>query len=149
MSGLEGIDHAVQLTHIWINDVDQRLGWNNKARAYRLLREVLHALRDWLQINEAVDMAAQFPTFLRGIYYEQWRPATTPVKERSKQDFIARIDRAFRTDPLDDTARAIGAVFALLSEKITAGEISDVRHALPSQLRELWPIEGDASGQAA
>ena len=25
--GLESIDHTVQLTHIWINDLDARLGW--------------------------------------------------------------------------------------------------------------------------
>ena len=64
--GLESIDHTVQLTHIWINDLDERLDWNNKARSYRLLKAVFHAVRDWLQINEAVDLAAQLPTLLRG-----------------------------------------------------------------------------------
>lgn len=29
-AGLERIDHAVQQTHIWINDLDDRLGWDNK-----------------------------------------------------------------------------------------------------------------------
>ena len=77
--GLEGLEHTVQLTHTWINELDDRLGWNNKPRSYRLLKAVLHALRDWLQLNEAADLAAQLPTLLRGAYYEQWRPATTPV----------------------------------------------------------------------
>ena len=49
--GLEALDHAVQVTHGWINDLDEQLGWGNKPRAYRLLKAVLHALRDWLQIN--------------------------------------------------------------------------------------------------
>ena len=73
--GLEGLEHMVQVTHTWINDLDDRLGWNNKPRSYRLLKAVLHALRDWLQLNEAADLAAQLPTLLRGAYYEQWRPA--------------------------------------------------------------------------
>jgi hypothetical protein len=29
--GLEGIDHAVQQAHIWINDVETRMDWNNKS----------------------------------------------------------------------------------------------------------------------
>lgn len=143
--GLESIDHTVQLTHIWINDLDKGLGWNNKARAYRLLRNVLHALRDWLPANEAADLAAQFPALIRGIYYEQWRPATTPVKARARSDFLDRIDRDFQNDPLADTAKAVSAVFGLLSAKVTAGEIADVRQALPADLRALWPEPARAS----
>ncbi len=138
--GLESIDHTVQLTHIWINDLDARLHWNNKARSYRLLRCTLHALRDWLQVDEAVNLAAQLPTLLRGVYYEQWRPAAVPVKQRGKADFLARIDAGFANDPLPDTAFAVMAVFGLLSEKVTGGEIADVRQALPADLRALWPL---------
>jgi uncharacterized protein (DUF2267 family) len=137
--GLESLIHTVELTHIWINDLDERLGWNNKPRSYRLLKAVLHALRDWLQTNEAADLAAQLPGLLRGAYYEQWRPAATPVKKRSKTDFIARIEQSFKSDSLADSSHAIMAVFNLLSEKVTTGEIDDVRHALPEDLRNLWP----------
>ena len=97
--GLESIDHTVQLTHIWINDLDARLGWDNKHRSYRLLRTVLQAVRDWVMVEEAAGLGAQLPELLRGAYYEHWRPATTPVKKRSKADFIARIDNAFKADP--------------------------------------------------
>jgi uncharacterized protein (DUF2267 family) len=139
MSGLQSIDQTVQLTHIWINELDSALGWNNKPRSYRLLRCVLHALRDWLQVNEATDLAAQLPTLLRGVYYDQWRPQTTPVKERDKKSFLSRIDRDFFNDPIEDLEKAVTAVFLLLSSKVTAGEIADVRQALPSDLRSLWP----------
>ena len=115
--GLESLDHTVQLTHIWINDLDERLGWNNKPRSYRLLKAVLHALRDWLQISELADLAAQLPGLLRGAYYEQWRPATTPVKKRSKADFIARVEESFKADPLAHPSQAVMAVFELLSKR--------------------------------
>lgn len=138
-TGLEALDHTVQLTHLWINDLDERLGWMNKRRAYRLLKSVLHAVRDWLPVNEAVDLGAQFPELLRGAYYEQWRPSATPVKPRSRADFLARIDQEFAQDPLVATAESVAAVFALLSDRITSGEIDDVRHALPSDIRALWP----------
>jgi uncharacterized protein (DUF2267 family) len=137
--GLESLDHTVQLTHTWINELDERLGWNNKHRSYRLLKAVLHALRDWLQFPETVDLAAQLPTLLRGVYYEQWRPAAAPVKHRKKADFLAKVEESFKTDPLAQPAQAVMAVFELLSKKISPGEIKDVRHALPEELRNLWP----------
>ena len=137
--GLESIDHTVQLTHAWINDLDSQLRWNDKHKSYRVLAAVLHALRDWLPINEAADLAAQLPTHLRGVYYEQWRPATVPVKKRSKADFLGRVNAAFANDPLPEPEFTVTAVLLLLSDKITAGEISDVREALPADLRALWP----------
>jgi uncharacterized protein (DUF2267 family) len=122
------------------------LEWHNKPRAYRLLKSVLHALRDWLQLNEAVDLGAQLPTLLRGIYYEQWRPSGTPVRSRSKTAFLARVDDDFEQDPPANTEQAVMAVFELLSKKVTAGEIEHVRHALPDDLRTIWPEPYSAPG---
>jgi uncharacterized protein (DUF2267 family) len=139
MSGLEGLDHTVQLTHIWINDLDQQLGWNNKARSYRLLKATLHAIRDWLQVNEAADLGAQLPGLLRGAYYEQWRPAATPAKQRSMNDFIAHVNRNFIKDPVPDMPQAVMEVCRLLNRKISAGEIGDIQHAMPEEIRNLWP----------
>jgi uncharacterized protein (DUF2267 family) len=143
--GLEGIDHTVQLTHGWINELDAMLGWNDKARSYRLLRSVLQALRDWLPVNESADFAAQLPNLLRGVYYKHWRPAATPVKQRSKADFLARVDHAFVGDPIAYTAEAVSIAFQFLSTKIAAGEIADVRHALPADVRALWSLSSAAA----
>jgi uncharacterized protein (DUF2267 family) len=138
--GLESIEHTVQLTHGWINELDTMLKWNNKHRSYRLLRIVLQTLRDWLPVNEAADFAAQLPSLLRGVYYEHWRPANKPVKHRSRADFIARIDHAFVGDPIMYTAEAVSIAFQFLSTKISAGEIADVRQALPADVRDLWAL---------
>ena len=145
-SGLEGIDHTAQVTHHWINELDGHfLGWGNKAKSYRLLRTALQALRDWLPVNEAADFAAQLPNLLRGVYYEQWRPATTPVKPRSKSDFLGRIDHAFVGDPILHTEDAVRITFRFLSTKIAAGEIADIKHALPADLRALWTLSSAAA----
>jgi uncharacterized protein (DUF2267 family) len=143
--GLESIDHTVQLTHMWINDLDARLGWDNKHRSYRLLRIVLQAIRDWLKVEEAAKFGAQLPELLRGVYYEQWQPAKTPVKKRRKVDFIARVDHAFEAGSLVFTSEAISTVFQFLSDKITPGEIEHVHHALPADIRALWPISSRAA----
>ena len=136
---LEHLDHTIQLTHVWINDLDGRLEWNDKARSYRLLKAVLHTLRDSLPVNEAVDLGAQLPGLLRGAYYEQWRPAATPVKNRHVEDFLARVNVSFSRDPLAEPAKAVMAVFQLLTKKISDGEIDDVRRCLPEEIRNIWP----------
>ena len=144
--GLEGLERTVQLTHVWINDLDDRLEWNNKARSYRLLKAVLHALRDSLRVNEAVDLGAQLPGLLRGAYYEQWRPAKTPIKSREMKDFLARVSNEFKRDRLGEPSRAVMAVLQLLTAKITEGEIADVRACLPEAVRNFWPEPYRAPG---
>ena len=138
--GLESIDHTVQLTHQWVSELDQRLGWEDKHRSFRLLRTVLQALRDWLPVNEAASFGAQLPELLRGVYYEHWRPAATPVKPRHKADFIARIADAFKVDPFFVSEDAVAIVFELLTDKLTRGEIENVRRALPADIRAIWPL---------
>jgi uncharacterized protein (DUF2267 family) len=138
-TGLESIDHTVDVTHNWINDLDKRLGWNNKGRSYRLPRVVLQTLRDWLTVKDAVGFGAQLPILLRGIYYEHWRPAETPVANRAKADFLTRIDNAFELDPIPYTPDTLIAVFDLLSSKIDPGEVAHLRRALPPGLKMLFP----------
>lgn len=143
--GLESIDHTVQLTHQWVSELDQRLGWEDKHRSFRLLRTVLQALRDWLPVNEAASFGAQLPELLRGVYYEHWRPAATPVKPRHKADFIARIADAFKVDPFFVSEDAVAIVFELLTDKLTRGEIENVRRALPADIRAIWPLPSRAA----
>jgi uncharacterized protein (DUF2267 family) len=138
-TGLEIVDHTVHTTNEWLKDLSNLMDWQDRHRSWRLLRAALHALRDWLSVNEAVHLGAQMPTLLRGLYYEGWHPAGTPVKHRSLADFRSRIDKAFDTDPLKDTNDAISAVFVLLSRHISTGEIADVRQSLPKDVRDLWP----------
>lgn len=138
-TGLETIDHSVQVTNEWLKDLGNLMDWQDRHRSWRLLRAVLHPLRDWLQVNEAAHLGAQMPTLIRGLYYEGWRPAGTPVKPRSRDDFCVRVDKAFEPDSLPDVEDAISAVFVLLSRHVSKGEVADVRQSLPKDLRDLWP----------
>ena len=133
------IDHTVQLTREWVRELSDRLDWGDEQRAYRLLRVTLQALRDWLDVNEAADLSAQLPLLVRGIFFEGWHPAGVPVAERSRAAFLARIERGFKGDPIDDIEYAVMAVFKLLNHRISEGEVQDVRMRLPKQLRTLWP----------
>lgn len=139
VTGLTAIDHSPQVVAEWLNGLCDRLDWTDNRRAYLLLRTTLHALRDWLTVDEASDLAAQLPLLIRGIYYEGWNSSSTPAHPRSKDDFVARVTSAFAQEPLDDPELAISAVFGLLEKNVSGGEIDQVRKAMRSQLRDLWP----------
>lgn len=138
---LAGLDHAIQLAHEWIKELDRNFGWGDEARTYRLLRAVLHALRDRLPVNEAADLGAQLPLLIRGIYYDQWRPARTPIKPRDLPEFLGRVDAEFEADPIDDPEWAISNVFGYLSQRVSEGEIEDVKQALPASVKYLWSLD--------
>jgi uncharacterized protein (DUF2267 family) len=108
-----------------------------KVESFRLLRTVLQALRDWLSVSSAAAFGAQLPELLRGIYYEHWRPVATPVKQRRKADFIPPGRQSVQNGSILFTSEAVATVFELLSEKVTAGGIEHVRHALPADIRAL------------
>jgi len=143
--GLESIDHTVQLTHVWINELDERLGWNDKHHAYGLLRSVLQALRDWVPVNQAANFGAQLPELIRGVYYDQWQPAATPAKDRHRDAFMARIDRSFTNGRILVAPEAVSTVLLFLSSKMTAGAIEHIRHELPADVRAMWPASSRAA----
>ena len=125
-------------THVWLTDLMGDLGWRDERRAYFALRAVLHALRDRLTVDEAVDLAAQLPMLIRGFYFEGWHPAGTPVKERHQSQFLDRVGASLRDDPGLDPETVVRAVFKLLRKHVSPGEVNDMKHMLPGELRNLW-----------
>jgi uncharacterized protein (DUF2267 family) len=95
-------------------------------------------LRDRLTVEEVAQLGAQLPMLIRGFYYEGWDPTHKPLKIRDKEEFIDRIEQELRGGGPVDAERVARAVFALLAERVTAGEIEDVKHVLPAEIRELW-----------
>lgn len=138
-TGLKTFDSTLQTTNIWLNEVMEELGWADRHKAYHALRAVLHTLRDRLPPNEAVHLGAQLPMLIRGFYYEGWHPANKPVKERSRDEFLVHITESFLFDVDANSEEIVRAVFKVLATHVTEGEIDDVRNALPSGVRELWP----------
>ncbi len=73
-TGISTLDHAPQVFAEWLNELREDLGWPEKPRAYLLLHETLHAIRDFLTVDEAADLAAQLPVLVRGVFYRRLGP---------------------------------------------------------------------------
>jgi uncharacterized protein (DUF2267 family) len=135
-TGLETFDTAVQKADTWLKEIMMELNTDSRRIAYACLRSVLHTLRDRLTIDEAVDLGAQLPLLVKGIYYDEWDPSRTPVKDRHMEAFIDHINKRNVSDI--DSKVAAKAVFKLLHKKVTEGEINDVKGMLPEELNSLW-----------
>jgi uncharacterized protein (DUF2267 family) len=138
-TGLGVFDTTLHKTNSWLNDLMQVLGWPDRHKAYLALRATLHALRDRLTLDEVAQLGAQLPMLIRGFYYEGWDPTGKPLRVRHKEQFLARIEQEFRGDDRVDPEEVAHAVFTVLAKRVTEGEIEDVKHILPTEIRELWP----------
>ena len=137
-TGITTLDHAPQVVAEWLNLLQDDLGWLDRGRALLLLRETLHAVRDFLTVDEAADLSAQLPVLIRGLFFEGWVPAKTPAKLRSVDDFLERVTKSFASDPLPEPDVAVAAVFAVLRRQISPGEYRQVAWAMRKPLRDLW-----------
>ena len=137
-TGLDVFDTTIQKTNRWLNELAGQAGCPGKRAAYQALRATLHALRDRLTVDEAAQFAAQLPMLIRGLYYEGWDPSDKPLRLRHVDEFLDRIAQELRgTDQWDPELAARG-VFSLLAQRISEGEIDDIRALLPVRLRDLW-----------
>jgi uncharacterized protein (DUF2267 family) len=138
-TGLDVFDRTVQNSNLWLKELMELLGWQDRHGAYLALRATLHALRDRLTLEEMAHLGAQLPLLLRGMYYDGWDPDAQPLRLKRKDDFLDLIAERFRSiDPIDTEAIA-RAVFTLLAHRVSRGEIDDVKNMLPDEIQSLWP----------
>lgn len=127
-------EKTVEKANIWIKDTMVELGAEDPHQALHALRAGLHALRDRLTVDEAAQLSAQLPLLIRGLYFEDWRPAGKPLRIRHKAEFLALIREKYapRTDlPAEEI---MAALFRVLQKHVSVGELTDIVMSLPSEL---------------
>jgi uncharacterized protein (DUF2267 family) len=133
--GLQGIDETVQVTHIWLGEIAEDLG-SDKHAALGVLRAVLHAVRDRLEIDESAQFSAQLPLLVRGMYFESWDPHLAARSERGPEAFLAQVQREAGLERAD-AEWGSHSVSTVISRHVSAGEWSQVLAELPRPVREL------------
>jgi uncharacterized protein (DUF2267 family) len=141
-TGLQNLDSAIHTFQRWLKDVHEKLGWEDRRKSYKAFSVVLHALRDQLTVAQSAHLSAQLPLIARGIYYDGFVPARVPLRERHLDQFLDHIRDDFDQAPggqLIDAERLARAVFEVLNDHVSAGEIEDVRGELPTEIARIWP----------
>lgn len=148
-TGLDTFDKTVQESNLWLKDIMERLGSQDRHHAYSTLRAVLHGLRDRIGPESAAHLGAQLPMLLRGLYYEGWDPTNKPTKERHEAVFLAHIARELPRAVEGEVEEGTVAVLDVLSKHIDRGAAVKIAGMFPHELRRFWPafIQEAAKGR--
>lgn len=138
-TAISAFESTLQTTNEWLRELNEKMGRDDPQQAYRILRAVLMALRDRLTVEEATDLGAQLPMLVRGVYYEGFNPSKNPTRERNKEAFLSHVAENLADLADGDPEHATRAVFQLLAQHITGGEIEHVKANLPADVQTLWP----------
>lgn len=133
---LSALDRSIEKTNIWINELEQELGTDDRKYAYRLLRAYLHALRDRITVDEAAQLGAQLPDLIRGIYYEGWNPSETPRTYRHFSSFLNQIAEEAALHGETEASVGASATTRVLRRHVSAGELDDIFAILPQDVRQ-------------
>jgi uncharacterized protein (DUF2267 family) len=144
-TGLDVFDKSLQATNTMLQEIMGSLGPDRQV-AWHALGAVLHAVRDRVPIDEAAHLGAQLPLVVRGLYYDRWHPAGKPDKQRSEDEFLARVDAELQGGRPVNSRDATKAVFATLSRHLPAGQVEKVKHTLPAPIRSLWSDGASPTG---
>jgi uncharacterized protein (DUF2267 family) len=134
--GLEVIEASAQKTHEWIASIAVA-AYMEKRDAYKALRAVLQTMRDRLPMNDAVHFAAQLPMFLRGLFFEGWKPSTVPIA-MSREEFLQTVSEKIVTDCAVDPLRITQIVFSVIMSHVGIGEMEKIKHCFPKDMQTLW-----------
>jgi uncharacterized protein (DUF2267 family) len=134
---LHTINKSIHKTYDWLYDIADNCGWDDLNKSLASLRAVLHQLRDNLPLNELVHFSAQLPLFIKGIYFENWNPNIAPLKERTRESFLASIEESLKRHPEIDLEEAIMGVFSTLFRKLPEDEMIKLSNVLPKGVRSF------------
>lgn len=128
----------------FIKELAGQLGYpEDTSRAGRVLRSILHALRDQLTPEESLQLLAQLPMFLKAVYVENWRSQEKKERIKSLEEFFDKIRSLDQPSAANDFAsddeidRACSVVLMSLRKYVSLGELEDIKAILSKELKPL------------
>lgn len=125
-----------------IHEVAFELG-TDRNRAARVLRAVLHAVRDRIPPDDAIEFAQGLPMALKGIYIDRYDISKTPVRIRTREKFIDFIySKSGITAPIDfpdreSVVEGLHAVFIVLESNMDYGQVHQIKRMMNIDIVDL------------
>ncbi|MDO9186132.1 MAG: DUF2267 domain-containing protein [Bacteroidia bacterium] len=126
----------------FINEVALELETDHN-RAARITRAVLHAIRDRIPPDDAIQFAQGLPMALKGIFIDQYDISKTPITIRNKEEFIEFVRgkdglTAEKDFPdRESVVNALKAVFFVLEFNMSTGQVEQIKKMFNIELLSL------------
>ena len=113
-------------------------------QAGRIFASIMYAMRDIIPPEESIQLIAQFPMFLKGVYVNGWSMKKDKPRVKRMADLVELVkkydypaaDSDFEyNDELVE--RYIDTTFIFLRKYVSAGELNDIRSGLPKELKSI------------
>lgn len=136
-TGFEIFDKSIQKTNRLLGKLEKKFGWEERReQSYSIVREVLHALRDRIPVNDAANFSAQLNLLLKGIFFDGWNPSETPM-EMDKDQFIQRIRENFPYSLDEDIENVIKGTINAIMDTMGGKIERNVKNTLPTEISKL------------
>ena len=117
---------------------------DNRDQAGRIFIAIMHALRDIIPPEESLQLIAQFPMFLKGVYVNRWNIKRKKPKVKHMAEFLELVrqhdgDAAVNDFEYSDelAEKYVNTTFIYLRKYVSLGEIEDIRDVLPKDLKRM------------
>jgi uncharacterized protein (DUF2267 family) len=149
MTGTRVFDRSLHKTNSWLKEVMKGMKWDNRERSLSALRATLHALRDTMFLEEVVQLGAELPIILRGVYYEGWNPHQKQIRLKSVEDFhglvLLHLGPGRQKFGKEDIRQFSRVCLEVLTNRVSRGEMKEVQGLLPRKLASLIPLESEGT----
>ena len=142
-------EFAIEADH-FVKDLAVDLGHpDDPDKSRRILKAVLHTIRDRISIQESFQLMAQLPMLLKGLYVENWKYMERPLNYRSGQSLYEALKSSEHLVEPDDfpsqeyAISAVNTVLGKLMHYVSTGEMNDVLSQLPAEVRALINLDTD------
>ena len=117
---------------------------NDPEKGGRILSSILHALRDIIPFEESLQLIAQLPMFLKGVYVNGWSAKKNKPKIKHMAEFLDLVREHDGVASVNDfeygdevAENYVNTTFIFLRKYISLGELEDIRDGLPKDLRNM------------
>ncbi|EMR04708.1 DUF2267 domain-containing protein [Cesiribacter andamanensis] len=139
-------NQIAQEGNTFMNELAQALGHTSpedRGQVGRILKAVMHALRDCLEYRENFHVLAQLPLALKGVYVDQWQHMDSPHRPRDVEAFeelVKSYQRKYGEQNFDwemSTDVITQKTLQCLRQYISTGEAIHIMDHLPKGVKEL------------
>ncbi len=139
----------------YLKDLARQLGHpGEEGRTLMIVRSVLQALRDRIQLPQSLHLLAQLPVFLKILYIEGWKYRESPLQGDTLEQFAdaVKVNQLFHGETQFDwpehTGHLVTVVLQSLRRYVDEGQLQDIIAELPADIKQVFE-EGTPGGAGA